>query len=347
MAENLLLWRGRERIFRAQGLPSLHDWLRALPTDARCWSVRAASVASEDGFHRSGQADCSLYTATVCSACWRIADRFLGRRRSVLWRMCVAAGNACLAFPPYRPLLRLGMSAIGAGLKPNAGVIVDDSTIRATHGRMQVSIFYMGINTGAFIAPLACGYLGQKVDWHLGFALAAAGMIVGVIQYVAGGKHLGEAGLRPAPFSDAEEARRHTRALRFGLLGVVLATAVLAGLNYTGVINLLQPLSNALSSASGLVHRLLRLVAKTGRRWAAPEAGSRRVLFVASALFSASSSRPAHGKPLCPAQHGPHILASSFLQAGCNRSMPFHHAWRRARWLDEDGTRAVEPDKFV
>ena len=55
----------------------------------------------------------------------------------------------------------------------------------------------MGINLGAFIAPLICGYLGQRVNWHLGFAAAGVGMVLGVVQYVLGGKYLGDAGLRP------------------------------------------------------------------------------------------------------------------------------------------------------
>ena len=56
------------------------------------------------------------------------------------------------------------------------------------------SIYYMGINTGAFIAPLICGYLGQRVDWHMGFGSAGVGMTIGLIQYVLGRKHLGDAG---------------------------------------------------------------------------------------------------------------------------------------------------------
>jgi POT family proton-dependent oligopeptide transporter len=52
------------------------------------------------------------------------------------------------------------------------------------------SLFYMGINLGAFIAPLICGWLGQKWNWHFGFVAAGFGMIIGLIQYVAGRKYL-------------------------------------------------------------------------------------------------------------------------------------------------------------
>ncbi len=53
------------------------------------------------------------------------------------------------------------------------------------------SIYYMGINTGAFLSPLVCGYLGQRVNWHLGFAAAGVGMVLGVVQYMLGGQASG------------------------------------------------------------------------------------------------------------------------------------------------------------
>ena len=73
--------------------------------------------------------------------------------------------------------------------------LCDRGTARRDAG---FSIFYMGINLGAFIAPLICGYLGQRVNWHVGFAAAGVGMVIGVIQYILGGKYLGDAGVRPA-----------------------------------------------------------------------------------------------------------------------------------------------------
>ena len=63
------------------------------------------------------------------------------------------------------------------------------------------SIFYMGINLGAFLAPLVCGYLGQRVSWHTGFAAAGIGMTLGVIQYALTSRT--PAGRRgPAPGGD-------------------------------------------------------------------------------------------------------------------------------------------------
>ena len=69
----------------------------------------------------------------------------------------------------------------------------------------------MGINLGAFIAPLICGYLGQQINWHLGFAAAGVGMTLGVIQYVLGSRNLGDAGLLPAPRHARSSARKWRR----------------------------------------------------------------------------------------------------------------------------------------
>ncbi len=55
--------------------------------------------------------------------------------------------------------------------------------------RRRFSIFYMGINIGALLSPLVCGYLGENINWHYGFRAAGVGMTLGLIQYVLGGKY--------------------------------------------------------------------------------------------------------------------------------------------------------------
>ena len=123
-----------------------------------------------------------------------IADRFLGHYRAVLiGGIIIALGHFCMAVPGLPFFYSgLGLIILGTGLlKPNVSTIVgtlyakDD--IRRDAG---FSIFYMGINLGAFIAPLITGYLGQKINWHFGFAAAGVGMTLGLIQYVAGRKYL-------------------------------------------------------------------------------------------------------------------------------------------------------------
>ena len=119
-----------------------------------------------------------------------IADRLIGQRRAVLYGgILIACGHFCMAFPSLATFyLGLFLIVIGTGLlKGNVSVIVGQlyapDDIRRDAG---FSIFYMGINLGAFIAPLVCGYLGQNVNWHVGFAAAGVGMMLGLIQYVLG-----------------------------------------------------------------------------------------------------------------------------------------------------------------
>jgi POT family proton-dependent oligopeptide transporter len=132
-----------------------------------------------------------------------VADRFLGHYRAVLaGGIVIAAGHFCMAFPSLSTFyLGLGLIIIGTGLlKPNVSTIVGSLYRRDDERRdAGFSMFYMGINLGAFIAPLICGYLGQKINWHAGFAAAGFGMCIGVIQYVAGKKYL-------VPVSNARES---------------------------------------------------------------------------------------------------------------------------------------------
>jgi POT family proton-dependent oligopeptide transporter len=224
-----------------------------------------------------------LYTAMVYMLSlpggW-VADRILGLRRSVLWGgVLIALGNFTLAVPQLTFFyLGLAVIAVGTGLlKPNVSAIVGQLYERGDARRdAGFSIFYMGINLGAFLAPLACGYLGQRVNWRLGFLLAGIGMTLGLIQFVAGWKHLGTAGAAPA----APDPQAKTW-LGWGLAAVaaVAAVAALAGLT-------VEALSNALGfalllTALGFFFWLFFL-----GRWTAEE---RKRLFVVGVLFLASA----------------------------------------------------------
>jgi POT family proton-dependent oligopeptide transporter len=95
----------------------------------------------------------------------------------------------------------------------------------------------MGINLGAFLAPLICGYLGQNINWKLGFAAAGLGMVIGLIQYTASGRYLGSAGLHPSPQTPEAAAKlRRVARLTAGALVVVIVGLVL--LTYTGTLAL-------------------------------------------------------------------------------------------------------------
>jgi proton-dependent oligopeptide transporter, POT family len=133
-----------------------------------------------------------------------IADRLLGQRNAVLvGGILIALGHYSLALNML-PLFYAGLVLIALGtglLKPNISSIVGQlyapGDVRRDAG---FSIFYMGINIGATVSPLVCGYLGQRVGWHWGFGAAGVGMTLGVVQYVLGRRRLGEAGrLREKP----------------------------------------------------------------------------------------------------------------------------------------------------
>jgi POT family proton-dependent oligopeptide transporter len=169
-----------------------------------------------------------------------IADRLIGQRRAVLYGgVLIASGHFSLAVPSLSTFyLGLVLIVIGTGLlKGNISVLVgqlyqpDDKRRDA-----GFSIYYMGINLGAFLAPLVCGFLGQRISWHAGFAAAGVGMVLGVIQYLIGGRHLGDAGLHPAPArSAAEAAALKRRAWQWGG-GTMVAIAAFGLALYAGVL---------------------------------------------------------------------------------------------------------------
>jgi len=147
-----------------------------------------------------------LYTAgvyfTAIPGGW-IADRLLGQRRAVLWGgVLIALGHYSLALN-ILPFFFAGLVLIVLGtglLKPNISSMVGQLYAPDDQRRdAGFSIFYMGINTGALIAPIICSYLGEKIAWHWGFGAAAIGMTCGLVQYVLGGSRLGQAGLMQAP----------------------------------------------------------------------------------------------------------------------------------------------------
>ena len=123
-----------------------------------------------------------------------IADRWLGQYRSVLYGgILIAMGHFSLAFPAL-PFFYAGLTLIVLGtglLKPNISALVGSLYEQGDERRdAGFSIFYMGINLGAFIGPFIAGGLAEKVDWHLGFACAGIGMLFGLAQYVLGKSRL-------------------------------------------------------------------------------------------------------------------------------------------------------------
>jgi POT family proton-dependent oligopeptide transporter len=184
-----------------------------------------------------------------------VADRVLGLRRTVFTGgVIIMLGHICLAIPSLATFyLGLVLIAVGTGLlKGNVAALVGQLyTPQDLRRDAGYSLYYIGINTGAFIAPLVTGWLAQsdafrgllanagirpESSWHWGFAAAAVGMFLGLVQYSLGGRHLSPAGLRPVRPTDPAVAAKADRQVR--LVGVVTLAVVVVGgiLVATGVL---------------------------------------------------------------------------------------------------------------
>ena len=173
------------------------------------------------------------YAATVyltpIAGGW-IADRFLGKRRTVLLgAITMAAGHFLMAFN-LTFLLALLCLIVGSGLfKGNiasqVGNLYNAEDLRRADA---FQIFYLGINAGVIASPLIVGTLGETVGWHWGFGAAGIGMVIGLIIYVAGQKYL-PAEHFDVPEKAAPEAKQPmTRTDWLATLALLLLIPVLA-----------------------------------------------------------------------------------------------------------------------
>lgn len=123
-----------------------------------------------------------------------IADNFLGQKKTVmLGGLLLCVGHGILAFDSeWSFYTGCAFIILGVGgLKPNISSMVGGLYPKGDERRdLGFYIFYMGINLGAFLAPLFCGWVGETYNWHYGFGLAALGMLIGQITYFFGQKYL-------------------------------------------------------------------------------------------------------------------------------------------------------------
>ncbi len=206
--------------------------------------MTAALAQGGFGFERNTASSIvGIYAACVYLASlpggW-IADRLLGLRRAIWYGgILIALGHLSIAlsivFARSAFFIGLIFIVLGTGLlKPNISAIVGDLYPEGGSRRdAGFSIFYMGINIGALVAPLITGVLGEKVGWHLGFGAAGVGMLIGLITYrLRANKTLGEIGVEPASTDPAE----HRRVKLSALIGVGVI-ALLVILTMSGVIH--------------------------------------------------------------------------------------------------------------
>jgi proton-dependent oligopeptide transporter, POT family len=193
-----------------------------------------------------------LYTAAVYLSAlpggW-VADRILGARRSVwMGGIIIATGHFTMALE-RRETFYLGLILIVVGtglLKPNisamVGQLYPEGGARRDAG---FTIFYMGINLGAALGPLACGWISNRFQWRYGFAVAGIGMLFGLLQFYLTGKNLDSVGIRQSA---------STRADRTILFAAIALGIILLTLYFTGVIPV-----NAISVARAAKNSLVAI----------------------------------------------------------------------------------------
>jgi POT family proton-dependent oligopeptide transporter len=203
-----------------------------------------------------------MYTAlvyiTALPGGW-IADNLWGQRKAIwVGGWIIALGHFTMAIPTtFTFFLGLVFIICGTGLlKPNVSTIVGELYPGGGARRdAGFSVFYMGINLGAFFGPLITGFLGEGYHWHWGFGAAGVGMVLGLVQYRMGQPYLGDIGHLRTDKSREEVAAMSRRF--FGTFGIVVAgIAAFAYLVYSGVLPL-----TVTQIASALGYSVLVLVA--------------------------------------------------------------------------------------
>ncbi|HEX3868585.1 MAG TPA: peptide MFS transporter [Gemmatimonadaceae bacterium] len=173
-----------------------------------------------------------------------IADRWLGLQRSIFTGgILIALGHLSIGLSAFfaRGAFFVGLVLIVLGtglLKPNISAIVGDLYPEGGSRRdAGFSVFYMGINLGAFLAPIVTGFLGERVGWHWGFAAAGFGMLIGVIWFrMRAPSTLGSLGLVPSTTDVRERARvRNIVSAALAVLAVVIALAMLGVIRINAV----------------------------------------------------------------------------------------------------------------
>jgi POT family proton-dependent oligopeptide transporter len=186
-----------------------------------------------------GQEDASLIYGGYAAAVYFtpiiggvLADRFLGKTNAViLGGLLMAAGHFMMAFESlFYPAL--AAIAIGNGffLPSLSGQV--SQLYRENDPRLAsaYNIYYVGINLGAFLAPIVCGWLGETYGWHWGFVAAGVGMLLALVIYLAGRRYLPQDSLAAEKAAEAVAPHGPERTQRFLLLaGIMLVVVIFRG----------------------------------------------------------------------------------------------------------------------
>jgi POT family proton-dependent oligopeptide transporter len=160
-----------------------------------------------------------------------IADRWLGKRRAVIIGATVmAAGHFMMAFEPAF-YFALATIALGNGLfLPTLPSQINDLyTANDPRRPWAYNVYYVGVNVGAFLAPLVCGFLGETYGWHYGFGAAGVGMLTGLLIYLWGQRYLPNERSRAESVTPAPAGSHRGRDTALLLLGIGLAVTIFRG----------------------------------------------------------------------------------------------------------------------
>ncbi|UKM66205.1 peptide MFS transporter [Flavobacteriaceae bacterium GSB9] len=140
-----------------------------------------------------------------------IADKLTGYRWAVvIGALIMTLGHASMALETELSLyIGLGLLVIGTGFfKPNITSIISEMYKNNSEKKDGAyTIFYMGVNAGAFFGMMLCGYLAEKIGWAYGFGLAGIFMLLGTLQFWFGGKLFGKIGAKPSKVYEVEDVQ--------------------------------------------------------------------------------------------------------------------------------------------
>lgn len=146
-----------------------------------------------------------------------LADKFLGQKKSVILGAillvighCVLAYEAMWAFYTGLAFIILGVGCLKPNISTMVGGLYKKGDVRRDKG---FTLFYIGINVGAFLSGIVVGYVGEVHGWHYGFGLAGLLMIIGLIQFLAGQKYLVHVGNYLGKSDNAEDQDAYKRPL--------------------------------------------------------------------------------------------------------------------------------------
>ncbi len=214
-----------------------------------------AEMARGDADSRSygiyGAYNALLYAAPVIGGL--LADRLLGFRYAIITGgLIMAVGQFTLASTignQFFFFIGLAMIATGNGFfKPNIssflGTFYDKNDPRKDSA---FTLFYMGINVGAFLAPITCGYLGERIDWSLGFITAGAGMLLGLLVFRLNMKNFDERGKPPVRSNPNQLKKPGPDHLWAVIAGIIIIIPIIAYLISA------EKITNFILSGLGLV----------------------------------------------------------------------------------------------